>query len=99
MKISIVLPVHNEGENLESVFTELGLVLRQISTEFEMIAVDDGSTDKSRIILRDLANRIEGLKVIFLRRNYGEALAIDAGFRQATGDLIATMDADGQDDP
>src|SRR4051812_24953155 len=99
MKFSIVLPIHNEEENLEEVLTELGSVMRPLGHAFEVIAIDDGSTDNSRLVLRDLLRRIEELKIIFLRRNYGEALALDAGFRHASGEFIITMDADGQDDP
>src|SRR4051812_25505559 len=70
-----------------------------MSRPFELIAVDDGSTDGSREVLLQLAGEHPRLKVAFLRRNYGQSAALDAGFRLAAGELIVTLDADLQNDP
>jgi glycosyltransferase involved in cell wall biosynthesis len=97
--LSIVLPMHNEQENVALLLDEISLALGSSGTTFEVIAVDDGSTDGTPGLLRRLASGREWLRVILLRRNCGQSAALDAGFRVARGRLIATMDADGQNDP
>jgi glycosyltransferase involved in cell wall biosynthesis len=97
--LSIVLPVHNERDNLSPLLEEISSVLGAEGHEFEVIAVDDGSTDGSARLLRQLSRTRPWLRVIVLRRNCGQSAAMDAGFRAASGGLVATMDADGQNDP
>lgn len=96
-KISIVVPLLNEEESLSELVKRIGDALQEY--EFEIILVDDGSSDNSwnRILrLRDEKPCIKGIK---LRRNYGKSAALQAGFDSASGDYVVTMDADLQDDP
>ncbi|CAN5357540.1 glycosyltransferase family 2 protein [soil metagenome] len=97
--ISVVLPVRNECGNLPILLSEIESAIVSMNRSFEVIAVDDGSTDGSRELLLKLADTCPHLRVICLRRNYGQAAALDAGFRVAAGELVVTLDADGQNDP
>jgi len=97
--LSIVLPIFNERENLAELLGEVHAVLREDGCCYEIIAVDDGSTDGSKAVLADAVRTDSNLKVIYLRRNYGQAAAFDAGFRASSGKLVITMDADRQNDP
>ena len=95
--LSIVLPVHNEARNLEPLFREIAVAFCDVP--FEIIAVDDGSTDGSAQELDQLAARCSRIRVVSLERRRGQSAALLAGFDAATGELILTMDADGQNDP
>jgi glycosyltransferase involved in cell wall biosynthesis len=98
--VSIVIPLLNEEESLRELFTLINETMRRIRIPYEIIFVDDGSTDKSFEILTAL--HIENpniIKVIRFRRNYGKSAALSAGFKEAQGEYIITMDADLQDDP
>lgn len=97
--ISIVAPVHNESENLERLHTELSDVLITMGVPYEIILVDDGSTDGSAAVMRELAKRDTHVRIICLRRNYGQTAAFAAGIDHARGDVIITIDADNQNDP
>jgi glycosyltransferase involved in cell wall biosynthesis len=97
--VSVVLPIHNEQENVPPLLEEIRAAFESEGRGFEVIAVDDGSTDGTAKLLRRLAAERPWLRVILLRRNCGQSAALDAGFRAAAGRLIATMDADGQNDP
>ncbi len=97
--ISVVLPVLNEHESLEQLHKELTDVLTAIGREYELVFVDDGSTDGSTEICRDLVRRDHHVVLVELRRRFGKATALQAGFGAARGDVIITMDADLQDDP
>ena len=97
--ISVLLPIHNERENIRPVVAELDATLVKLERPYEIICVDDGSTDGSRGVLNELAAEQSSVKVIFFRRNVGQTSAFDAGFRHARGDIIVTMDSDGQNDP
>jgi glycosyltransferase involved in cell wall biosynthesis len=99
MDITIVLPVHNERENLRALVEEIECALTPTNRSFEIIAVDDGSDDGSSALIHDLANEKPFVRGIFFRKNYGQSAAFDAGFRAASGRLIVTMDADLQNDP
>lgn len=99
MDISIILPVHNEVENLRPLIVEIEEAMRGGAWEYEVIAVDDCSTDGSTQVLRELAARNPVLKVLFFRQNYGQSAAFDAGFRHVRGRVVVTMDADRQNDP
>jgi len=97
--LSLVIPVFNEDESLEALHREISTVVEQNSYEVEIIFIDDGSKDDSWKIVESLAEkdvRVRGLK---FRRNFGKAAALDAGFQQAKGQIVITMDADLQDDP
>jgi glycosyltransferase involved in cell wall biosynthesis len=98
-EISVILPVFNEKDNLRVLITEINAALAPLGRTFEIIAVDDGSTDGSRELLLEIATDEPALKVACLRRNCGQAAALDAGFRLTAGQIIATLDADRQNDP
>lgn len=97
--VSVVLPVHNEEANLKPLVEELDGVLRGMNVSYEILAVDDGSTDGSRRVLRGLCEEYPALKAIFFRRNAGQTAAFDAGFQESSGAVVVTMDADLQNDP
>ena len=99
MDISIVVPLLNEEDNIEILYKELTLVLAGIGLVYEIILVDDGSTDRSLEILTRLQATDSHLVVVSLRKNFGQTAAMTAGFDNATGDLIIAMDADLQNDP
>jgi len=99
MDLSIVIPLLNEEGNIEALHQQLTDVLSDSSLSCEIIMVDDGSTDNSFEILRRLAQTDVKLKVIRLRRNFGQTAAMSAGFDYAEGQIIITLDADLQNDP
>jgi len=98
-KISIIVPLYNEKESLPFLYEELTEVLRSCTEDYELIFVDDGSTDGSFQILRDLQERDARIRLIRLRRNFGKSAALSAGFRLSEGTIIVTIDADLQDRP
>ena len=97
--LSVIIPVFNEEENISPLYTELTEVLGNIELPYEIIFIDDGSTDNSFIVLSDLHAVDKNVNVIQFRRNFGQTAAFAAGFEQAQGELILTLDADGQNDP
>ncbi|NBX69877.1 MAG: glycosyltransferase, partial [Proteobacteria bacterium] len=99
IKLSILLPVFNEEANIIPLIEELESVLNKMGWPFEVIIVDDGSTDGSRRVLEELSRAKSYLRVICFRRNYGQTAAFDAGFSVASGDIVVTLDSDRQNDP
>jgi dolichol-phosphate mannosyltransferase len=99
MKLSTVIPVLNEMESLPQLHAELSAVASQHGYELEIIFVDDGSTDRSWEAIQRLVQSDPRVRGIRFRRNFGKSAALSAGFAEATGDLIFTLDADLQDDP
>ena len=97
--ISIVIPVYNEAQSLAQLHAELDRVGREQGLTIELLFVDDGSTDESWSIVLELASRDSRVHGIRLRRNFGKAAALNAGFDAAQGELVFTLDADLQDDP
>jgi glycosyltransferase involved in cell wall biosynthesis len=97
--LSVVVPVYNEERSVELLYDEIAAALDPLVPEWEAVFVDDGSTDGSFAALTRLHSRAPNARVVRLRRNFGKAAALAAGFAQASGDVIATLDADGQDDP
>jgi glycosyltransferase involved in cell wall biosynthesis len=97
--ISIVIPVYNERDSLLPLHAEIAAVAALARLELELVFVDDGSTDGSWEIIADLARRYASVRGIRLRRNFGKAAALSAGFRAASGQVILTLDGDLQDDP
>lgn len=98
-KFSVVIPVFNEEENLEVLHTRLVKVMESLEEPYEVIFVDDGSTDSSFQILKDLHQKDNNVKVIRFTRNFGQHSAITAGFDFAQGEKIITLDADLQNPP
>jgi glycosyltransferase involved in cell wall biosynthesis len=97
--VSVVIPVYNERESVRPLAQELLAVLRALGRRTEVLFVDDGSTDGTSEVLADLAAAEPEIAVVRLRRNFGKAAALMAGFREARGDAIVTIDGDLQDDP
>lgn len=99
-KISIVVPLHNESESLPLLVKSIAVVMDPMGNDYEVIFVDDGSTDESYDVLKELKNQ-HGSKIRIIRfsRNYGKSAALSIGIKDASGDVIITMDADLQDDP
>lgn len=97
--ISVVIPVYNERESLLPLHAEIATVQAQARLSLEVVFVDDGSTDGSWAVIADLASRHPEVRGIRLRRNFGKAAALSAGFRAARGEVFITLDADLQDDP
>jgi glycosyltransferase involved in cell wall biosynthesis len=96
--ISVVVPVHDEERSLEPLYDELRAALDPLG-DWEVVFVDDGSTDGSFAALTRLNADAPNVKVVRLRRNFGKSAALAAGFRHAGGELVVTIDADLQDDP
>jgi len=97
--LSVVVPVKDERENLRALHAELRAALERLSLRFEILFVDDGSTDGSDAVLRSLAEEDPDVRVIRFRRNFGQTAAMSAGFDYARGEVIVTLDADLQNDP
>jgi glycosyltransferase involved in cell wall biosynthesis len=97
--ISVVVPVYDEELTLAPLYDELEAALEPAGHEWEVVFVDDGSSDGSFGALTRLHTAHENVRVIRLRRNFGKAAALAAGFAQARGDVVVTIDADLQDDP
>jgi glycosyltransferase involved in cell wall biosynthesis len=98
-RLSVVIPVHDEIDNLVPLLDELAGVLSALPAPFEVVVVDDGSRDGTSQLLRSLVSARPYLRAVFFRRNFGQTAAFDAGFRHASGDVIVTMDGDLQNDP
>ncbi len=99
VEISVVVPVFNEEENLPVLISKLVKVLNRLGLRYEMIFVDDGSSDGSRSILREMASQYPSLRIIGLKKNRGLSTALLAGMREARGGTIITLDSDLQNDP
>jgi glycosyltransferase involved in cell wall biosynthesis len=97
--ISIVIPVYNENDSLPLLYDEIAKIAQQAALELEVIFVDDGSRDGSWETIRALARQHPQVQGIRLRRNFGKAAALSAGFAAGRGDFVLTLDADLQDDP
>ncbi len=97
--ISVVVPALNEEGSLEELYREIAAALEPRDEPFEVVFVDDGSTDGSMALLSRLHDQFPNVVVIHLRRNFGKAAALQAGFLEARGEIVVTIDADLQDDP
>jgi len=98
-KYSIVVPFHNEEENVTVLYARLKQVMEQVSDSFEMVLVDDGSRDRTYKLLEEIAAVDSRVLVVKLRRNFGQTSALAAGFDHASGEYILAMDGDLQHDP
>lgn len=97
--MSVVIPLFNEEESLPELHAWIKRVMDDNSFSYEIIFVDDGSTDSSWDIIEDLSNRFDEVKAIKFQRNYGKSPALHCAFRKVEGDVVITMDADLQDSP
>ena len=97
--LSVILPIYNEKENLPPLLAELHEALRATERSYEILCVDDGSTDGSAEIVRAAALESPAVVGVVFEKNAGQSAAFAAGFRFARGDVLITMDADGQNDP
>lgn len=98
-RVSVVVPLLNEEESLRELYQRLKAVFARMKSTYEIIFVDDGSTDGSFQVLKDLHVSDPNVKAIRFRRNFGKSAALSVAFREAEGEFIITMDADLQDDP
>ena len=99
MKLSIVLPIYNEEENINILYNKLTEVLKGMNVEYEILCINDGSKDGSFKVLRELAFKDNKVKVVNFKNNFGQTAAMSAGIKLSQGDIIIPMDADLQNDP
>jgi glycosyltransferase involved in cell wall biosynthesis len=99
MTLSIVVPLYNEEENIPTLYEKLKENLDPLEKEYEILFVDDGSTDRTLSILEEIQSKDKRVIILSLRRNFGQTAAFAAGFDFARGDVIVTMDGDLQNDP
>jgi len=99
LNISVVIPLLNEEESLPELTAWIDKVMQQNGFDYEIIFVDDGSTDNSWTVIQSLASRFRAVKAIKFQRNYGKSAALNEAFKAAKGQVIITMDADLQDSP
>ena len=97
--VSIIIPAKDEELSVEQLYRQISKELMKLSVTYEIIFIDDGSTDKTYDILAKLHKNDKRVKVVKLRGNFGKSVALQTGFEQAGGEIILTMDADLQDDP
>ena len=99
MDLSVVIPVYNEEENVEPLIVEIEAALAPLGKSYEIVIVDDGSKDATFAKLRSIHERLGQLKVVRLKRNFGQTAALAAGLARARGAVVILMDGDGQNDP
>jgi len=97
--VSVVVPVYNEQDNIKELLGKIERVLNNLHQTYEVIFIDDGSTDQTFNILKELSQNDQSLKIIRFRRNFGKSAALSAGFEKARGNFVITLDGDLQDDP
>lgn len=96
LRVDIVLPLFNEAEGFEATYKVLRDAIARLPHEFRLLLVDDGSTDGTRDLLRRISDRDERVRLVELSRNFGHQAALSAGLALSTGDIVITMDGDGQ---
>jgi glycosyltransferase involved in cell wall biosynthesis len=99
MQLSIVIPVYNEEENVEPLIQEINAAVRPLGMRYEIVVVDDGSQDNTFPALAQLYQNEPHLRVLKLKRNFGQTAAVAAGLAYANGEVVVMMDGDGQNDP
>jgi len=99
MKVSVVIPIYNEEQNIEILYEKLKDALNNQPFSYELLFVDDGSNDNSLNILKDIQKSDKNVIVISFRKNFGQTAAFSAGFDYASGDVVVTIDGDLQNDP
>jgi len=99
MNLSIVIPLLNEQNSIDELTSSISTVVKALRLEFEIILIDDGSTDNSWKIISEICSNNQNVKGIRFLKNFGKSQALSAGFKACNGDVVVTMDADLQDDP
>ena len=99
MNISVVIPLLNEQNSLEELTSSVSFIINNLKLEFEIILIDDGSTDNSWKIISKICSSNKNIKAIRFLKNFGKSQALSAGFKACNGDVVITMDGDLQDDP
>ena len=99
MQYSVVIPIHNEEENIRELIGEIEPAMESLKQPWELICIDDGSTDRSLLILQELCREKPYLRILSFKRNYGQSSAFASGFEHARGTFVITLDGDGQNDP
>jgi glycosyltransferase involved in cell wall biosynthesis len=99
MDLSIVIPVFNEEENVEPLISEIEAALKSLSKHYEIVVIDDGSRDNTFQVLARIYRTDPHLRVVKLKRNFGQTAALAAGLAHATGEVVVMLDGDGQNDP
>ena len=99
MDISVIVPLYNEAESLPELERWIGSVMEENSFTYEILFINDGSTDSSWQVIKELSQKNPSVKGVCFRRNYGKSPALNTGFERAKGDVVITMDADLQDSP
>ena len=97
--LSIIIPLYNETESLEELSSWIHKVVQESKLKYEIVFIDDGSTDNSWATINSLQKRNNNIKALSFRRNYGKSAALNVGFNMSKGDVVITMDADLQDSP
>lgn len=98
-RVSLVIPLRDEEESLPELHAKIHAVMKKMKASYEVLFIDDGSTDGSYRVLQELHKQHPEVKVIQFRRNFGKSAALSVGFKEARGEFVITMDADLQDDP
>ncbi len=96
---SVIIPLKNEEKNITPLVNELEPIMNQLGKPWELICINDGSQDNTQEVLENLAQSKPYLRIVTFDRNYGQSSAFDAGFRNAKGEFIITLDGDRQNDP
>ena len=99
MHLSVVIPLFNEEQSLDELYSSIVKTISKINLKFEVIFIDDGSKDNSWEIIKNIAKKNSNVKGIKFLRNFGKSQALSAGFNESTGNIVITLDADLQDDP
>lgn len=99
LKYSVVIPLKNEEENIADLVNELEPVMNSLNQPWELICIDDGSTDQTLNVLKNLRKEKKYLKTLVFSQNFGQSSAFDAGFKAAIGEFVITLDGDRQNDP
>lgn len=99
IQYSVVIPLKNEEENIIDLIEELEPIMLSLNKPWELICIDDGSTDRTVAILDDLLKQKSFLRLLVFKKNYGQSSAFDAGFKAAKGEYVITLDGDRQNDP
>ncbi|BCO10521.1 hypothetical protein GF1_28970 [Desulfolithobacter dissulfuricans] len=97
--ISVIIPIYNEKDSIDPLQRDIERVMKGLEQEYEILFVDDGSTDGSTELIREKETSSPAIRAIFFRKNFGKSATLNAGFQASRGEIIFTMDGDLQDDP